>query len=56
MQLRAVDCKMNSTHGGITDCGQTDINNRKITKCKERLKNGADWEKSIKGTTVHIGL
>jgi len=37
-------------------CVLTDINKCKITNWKERLKNGADCEKSVKEATVRIGL
>jgi len=56
MQLRTADCKINIAHCSLMNSGQTDINKCKITKWKERLKNGPDWEKSIKETKVHIGL
>jgi len=38
------------------NCVQTDINKRTITNWKEREKNRANWEKSIKETKVRIGL
>ena len=38
------------------NCIQTAINKFKITNWKERSKNRADWEKSIKETKLHIGL
>jgi hypothetical protein len=38
------------------DCAQTDINKCKIKKWKEKSKNRAYWEKSIKVVKVYIGL
>jgi hypothetical protein len=38
------------------NCVQTDINKCKITNWKDRLKNRADWEKSVKEATVGVGL
>ena len=35
---------------------QTDINKCKITNWKERLKNRADWENSIKEAKMRTGL
>ena len=38
------------------NCVQTDINMCKMTKWKERPKNRADWDKSIKEAEARIGL
>jgi len=38
------------------NCVQTDINKCKITNCKERSRNRADWEKYMKEAKVCIGL
>jgi len=38
------------------NCVQTDINKYKITNWKERPKNRAVWEKSVKDGKVHIGV
>jgi hypothetical protein len=38
------------------NCVQTDNNKCKITNWKERLKNRADWEKSVKESKVRVGL
>jgi len=39
-----------------TSVGIMDNNKFKIKNWKERLKNKADWKKSIKETKVRIGL
>jgi hypothetical protein len=38
------------------NCALTEINKGKITNWKERLKNQAEWEKSIKEAKVCAGL
>ena len=38
------------------NCVHTDINKCKIKNWKEKSRNRADWEKSIKEAKVHIGL
>jgi hypothetical protein len=38
------------------NCVQTDINKCKVTNWKERSRNRADWEKSMKEAKVCIGL
>jgi hypothetical protein len=38
------------------NCELTDINRGKIKNWKGRLKNRADWAKSVKGAKLRIGL
>jgi hypothetical protein len=38
------------------NCVETDIEKCRNTNWKERSKNRADWEKSIKEVKVHTGL